>query len=109
MGDVSLQFVAFTAEGRVCGGGSRVLPDWLDWKSIDEKEVYLMHMGGFPSETDRVLITSQGARKLCVADDASREPVDYKMHRRREDGAEAEVERICRERGIDRTRKPGNQ
>jgi len=105
----ALQFTCFNDNGYVVGGGQVILPEWLDWKSIEEKEVYMMYMGGFHPDTVHIFIASQGQRKLLVADDASRVKVDYKERRRKEDAAEKAVARICDERGIDRARKPRNQ
>lgn len=100
----------FNAEGHILGGLQTTLPDSLDWKCINEKEVFVRYMGGMPPGTAYALIESQGESKLLsdLNDDAL-VPLDHDTYRRKINGAEAHLEERCRELGIDRSVKPRNQ
>lgn len=106
---VLLDFKFFDEDGNPVKSGQLTLPEWLDWKSIEEKEVWFRHMGGMPGNAHQCLIISQGQSKLLSTLDGHKEPVDLLEYRRRLDGSEQVVEERCRELGIDRTRKPRNQ
>lgn len=106
---VLLSYTYFRSNGHTLSAGQMSLPEWLDWKGIDEKEVFFRYISGMPQDAHYAMITSQGQTKLLSNLEAHKGELDYKEYRRKIDGAEQEVDRLCRERGIDRTRIPRNQ
>lgn len=85
------------------------LPHSLDWKGIEEKEVFIRYIGGFPLGTVNCLIESQGERRLLRDVESSVGNQDHKVYRRKMENVEHYIEEECRRLGIDRTRKPRNQ
>lgn len=104
-----LNYSYFNSEGRLISSGQKTLPDSLDWKSIDEKEVFIRHIGGMPQGTLLCLIQSQGEVKLIGDLGDSVGLQDIQSYKRKMETHEQHLEEACRELGIDRNRKPRNQ
>jgi hypothetical protein len=113
MGEPALQFSCFTADGKpikaVGGSGSLILPEFLDWRGIQVKELYLRRIGGYPREAHYMLIYSQGESRLVIDLTGSNQPVTYHQRKELDDAAEEYIERECAQRGIDFARHARGQ
>ena len=105
-----LTFNAFDAAGNWVSGGTKGLPDSLDWASIQEKTLYFKYMGGLPEGVCYCTVESQGGRMLITDVDADMtHPVDAETFKRKSENVESYISEECRRLGIDRNRKRGNQ
>ena len=105
-----LKFTAFDAGGYVLASGQKLMGSHMDWASIDEKELWLQHMGGLPENTAYCLISSQGDSKLVTEiTEGMTIKVDKDLHNRRLQNVEEFLKDECRRRGIDRNRVGRNQ
>lgn len=104
-----LNFIYFDSKGYLVHSGQTTLPDSLDWKSIEEKEVFIRYMGGMPDNASHLLLKSQGQQRLITDLDSHKGGMDHLTYRTRYNGHEGHLEERCSELGIDRSRKPRNQ
>lgn len=105
-----LAFNVYDAAGSWIGGGTKGLPDFLDWASIQEKSLYFKYMGGLPEGACYCTVESQGSRMLITHIDAEMtQPVDADIYKRKIENVESYITEECRRLGIDRNRKRGNQ
>lgn len=115
MSDCLAQFSCYDRMGNrvhaVGASGTVYLPDFLDWKHIRAKEIYLRRMGGFPPDAYYMLLNSQGETRLVIdlPGTRSNEPVDFKQRKELQNGIEEWVKEECRKCRIDFTSNPRGQ
>lgn len=107
---MKFHYTAFDDGGHIISSGYKDLHDCVDWTSIDVKEVWFRYMGGLPEGTEYALISSQGESKLIWdIDEHMTTNVDLKTYKERSENVDEEINRRCRELGIDRRRQYRNQ